>query len=119
MLEYAIELIFRAEQSDALASIAHARFQDPPFPIICVLTFIPCKQIMKLIGFDESFIKEVGVVNFNVNCGRSVVLQLASRIFDKIGLDRVCEKMLPDQHTSWVAVGYYSFGMICELLERD
>lgn len=63
-LEDGSELSFAAEQSNSLPAVAHAWFQNPPFLVD------PCRvageALVQLVGFEQGFVEELGIVEFEV-----------------------------------------------------
>ena len=60
------QFFFCAEEADALAAIAHAGFENPPFAILGFFVLVSGKGLVELVGFEEGFVEEFGVVEFEV-----------------------------------------------------
>ena len=86
-----------AEESDSLAAVAHAGFEDPPFSIRGVFVLVAGEALVELVGFEEGFIEEFGVVEFEIDCWFDMVLQDTFGMLGEPGRDSMCEVVLPDQ----------------------
>lgn len=96
-LEDGAEFLLAAEQPDALPSIAHAWFKDPPFPILRGKDGVAREALMQLVSFEEGVVEELSVVELEVQGRLDVVSQRAGRVFGEPRGDGVCEVVFPDQ----------------------
>ena len=93
------QFVFAAEEADALAAVAHAGFEDPPFFVLRVggEGGVSREAFVELVGFDEGFVEEFGVVELEVWGWFYVVFEDAGRVFGEPGGDGVGEPVFPDE----------------------
>ena len=57
---------FAAEESDALATIAHAGFENPPLAVFACEIRIAGKTLVKLVSFEKGVVEKLGIVELEV-----------------------------------------------------
>lgn len=96
-LEDGAELGFGAEEADALAAVAHAGFQDPPFEWTVGCGGVSGEAVVQLVGLEKGVVEELGVVELEIQGWLDVLSEEAGWVFGAPGRDGASEIMLADQ----------------------
>lgn len=91
------EFVLAAEEADAVPAIAHAGFEDPPLTIRGGQSGVVGEALVELVGFEESLVEEVGVVELEVEGWLDVVFERAGRVFGEPRGDGVREEVFSDE----------------------
>lgn len=80
-----------------MAAVAHARFQDPPFPRFGRARRVSGEAVVQLIGLEKSFIQEFGVVELEIQRLLNVLSEKIGWVFCAPGRDCVGEIVFADE----------------------
>lgn len=95
--ENGAELGFTADESDPLAAVAHAWFQDPPFLAFGWARGVSGETVVQFVRLNQSFIEEFGVVELEIQGLLYVVSEKVRWVFRAPGRDCVGEIVFADE----------------------